>query len=821
MPSIAVTGLGIISPVGNDVPSFWRNLCAGVSGISELRGFDTDGFAFTRGGEVRDFRMPGRLAAAADGLDRATCYLLAAVEEAIAQAGLAEGGIDPGRIAVVTASNFGGSESGEAIFSQVARKGAAQVGDWQRYQFQSGADAVARVRGFLGPRITLSLSCSSGTATLAVAADLIRSGEAKVVIAAGYDALSRYAWLGLSALRTITSEEIRPFDADRSGTIFSEGAGVLVLEDTDFAIERGGKPLAEILGAATNNNAFHITAPAKRGAGSAAAMAAALSDAGLDPSEIDHINTHGTGTVANDVTETEAIKTVFGDRAVKIPATSIKSSIGHMLGAAGSAEAIASVMSLIKGVIPPTINYRNPDPACDLDLVVGNARPASIHRALSNSAGIGGCNAVAIFGSYPPGDGPRSRGKSITVQSSARPGVRRVAVTGVGPVSPIGIGREDYQEGLQIGDDGVSDLTLFDHPDLTGLLVGEMPDFVLKDYFAKPKGYLDRSTQLAFAAAALALEDAGLATDAMGGSRHGIALGTAAGCSETAGRFFADFLNKGPRFVKPILFPHTYFNTTISMLAIEYGLAGPHLAFASGLVSGAQAIHAACEQIRLNRADIMLAGGVDALSLEWLLGWKLQGWLTPGPDGGLPICAPFDTDHNGTVLGEGASILVLEEYEHAVARCATIQAVVDGFGECSDSEPTGAAMCRAIKRCLTSGSDVDLVLSGANGQPRIDTAEAEGIAVAFHSGRGNEAPPVTAVKSLFGEAGGAAAGLQIAAGLFAARGLLPPTLNLRNPQPEAVFNVPEDTGVTGNVRSFMVTDTDPGGTAAAIRFAIP
>jgi 3-oxoacyl-(acyl-carrier-protein) synthase len=243
----------------------------------------------------------------------------------------------------------------------------------------------------------LSLSCASGTAALGYGADMIRAGRAVAMLTGGYDAISRFAWCGLSALRTMTRDEIRPFDRTRSGTLFSEGAAALLVEDAGHARARGARVYAEVCGAATNNNAHHLTAPCKDGAGSALVMRAALDDGGVPADEVDHVNAHGTGTPPNDVTETLAIKTVFGARARAVPVTSIKSMTGHMMGAAGSAEAIASILSIRDGIVPPTIHYANPDPECDLDVVANTARRVPVRTVLSNSAGIGGCNAAVVL----------------------------------------------------------------------------------------------------------------------------------------------------------------------------------------------------------------------------------------------------------------------------------------------------------------------------------------------------------------------------------------------------------------------------------------
>jgi len=389
--------MGIVSPVGIGVVAFWDALCRGESGIRSLTRFDTEGFKFTRGGEISPCELPPAVPLAEAETDPANRFMLAAAAEAVDSAGLDGAPAATGRIGTVVATNFGGVASGEALLEQAAGQGRSTPQQAREFDFQRTADHVADAWGLGGPRVVLSLSCASGTAAIGYGAGLIGNGYVDAMIVGGYDALSRFAWSGLSALRTMTTDEIRPFDKGRAGTIFSEGAGALVLESLDSARRRGATVHAEILGYDTGNNAHHMTAPAKRGAGSARVMAGALRVAGIAPAEVDHVNTHGTGTKYNDLTETEAIKDVFGEHAHAMPITSIKSMTGHMMGAAGAAEAVASILSLRDGIVPPTINYRDPDPECDLDVVTNSKREVTLRTVLTNSAGIGGCNAAAVF----------------------------------------------------------------------------------------------------------------------------------------------------------------------------------------------------------------------------------------------------------------------------------------------------------------------------------------------------------------------------------------------------------------------------------------
>ena len=383
---IYITGMGAVTPYGASVGRLWQGLLAGESGISDLDRFDLGGIACVKGGQIRDYTPPTPPHPLPQ-LDLATGFALGACTEALAQAGggTAETGL-------VTASNFGALDEGECALAgeapDTALAACAQVLPTRR---------LGAALGLEGPAVTLSLSCAASAAALAHAAALLRAGRAKRLLVAGYDALSRCAWSGLCSLRTMTRDRVRPFDLERSGTLFSEGACALVLERADVCAARGGEPLAELSGWATGNNGFHLTAPPPRAAGSAQVMRGAIACAGLTPDDIDHINAHGTATRPNDLTEAQAIHDIFGPRAEALPVTANKGALGHMLGAAGGIEAIASILSLRHGLIPPTANFATPDPEARVALVAGQPREAALRHVLSNSAGFGGCNAALLF----------------------------------------------------------------------------------------------------------------------------------------------------------------------------------------------------------------------------------------------------------------------------------------------------------------------------------------------------------------------------------------------------------------------------------------
>lgn len=383
---IVVTGMGVVSCLGTGRGDFWEALLARRCGIRELTRLDVSQHRQTIGGEVAGFELT-------PGLDPAIQFALAAAREAVAQAELS-GLQDRLRAGVITGSNFGAMDATAALMR-------GDAGAMREGRFGSAAEQVAReldLRGFCG---ALSLSCASGSAAAGHAFDLLRAGIAGAFVVVAYDSISELSWSGLTALRTMTRTVVRPFDRGRDGTIFSEGAGAIVLETMSSATARGIEPLAFMLGHAENNNAFHMAHPDLSGDGTARAMRAALDHAGMSADAIDYISAHGTGTRYNDSIETKAIKTVFGERAFRIPVNSIKSMAGHVMGAAGMVEIIASIMTMRKGVIPPTINLQEPDPECNLDYVTDGPRAADVNVVLCNSAGIGGSNAVVVLRRTP------------------------------------------------------------------------------------------------------------------------------------------------------------------------------------------------------------------------------------------------------------------------------------------------------------------------------------------------------------------------------------------------------------------------------------
>jgi 3-oxoacyl-[acyl-carrier-protein] synthase II len=390
---IVVTGMGCVTPLGNDVTTFWQNLIAGKSGIAEITKLDTIGLRNSTGGEVKEFDWS--LYGDEGDCDEASQFAFAAAHEAINDAGLGDETLR--ECGIVFSTNFGGAASWEATCELLREEIAIDAELFQQFTPEHAADYAAARFNIQGQRVTLSNACSSGGNAIGVAVDWLRLGRAPRVLCGGHDGLGLSSLAGLSILRTISPDGIRPFDKNRNGTIFGEGAAMLVLETEALAQQRGAKIYAEVLGWGLNNNAYHLTAPDKEGAGLCAVMNAALRDAQISADEIDYINAHGTGTQYNDRAETQAIKKVLGARAESVPVSSIKAATSHIMAGAGALEAIATILAVQNQILPPTINYQTPDPECDLDYVPNIARAMKIETALSNSSGIGGNNACVVF----------------------------------------------------------------------------------------------------------------------------------------------------------------------------------------------------------------------------------------------------------------------------------------------------------------------------------------------------------------------------------------------------------------------------------------
>ena len=403
---VVVTGLGAITPIGNDVASFWQGLKDKKVGIAPITYFDTTDYKAKLAGEVKDFDPKKYMdPKAARRMEPFSQYAVAAAGEAIAQAGLDMEKEDPFRVGTSIGSGIGSLQAMEREHKKMLEKGPNRVNPLLVPMMISNMAVgnVAMHYGLKGKSINVVTACATGTNSIGEAFRSIQYGEADVMVAGGTEsAITPLGMAGFAALTALSTNDdpetaSRPFDKDRDGFVMGEGAGIVVLESLEHAQKRGAKILAEVVGYGGSNDAFHITSPAEDGSGAAYAMEMALKDAGIAPEKIDYINAHGTSTHHNDLFETMAVKKALGDHAYKVKINSTKSMIGHLLGAAGGVEFIACVKSIDDGFVHATAGLKEAGEGCDLDYTMGEGVPMDIHYALTNSLGFGGVNASLVI----------------------------------------------------------------------------------------------------------------------------------------------------------------------------------------------------------------------------------------------------------------------------------------------------------------------------------------------------------------------------------------------------------------------------------------
>ena len=408
---VVITGMGALTPLGNDVAASWQGIIAGRSGIGTIDRFDAGDYTTRIGGAIKDLEVSDYLAPKeVRKMDAFLQYGLVAAIQAVNDSGLAEDEtLDRDRVGVAIGSGIGGLEFIEKNFRLLAEQGPRKVSP-----FFVPASVINMIAGnvairyrFRGPNIAITTACTTGTHNIGYAARTIQHGDADVMLAGGSEMATTPTGLAaFSAARALSTRNdeperaSRPWDRERDGFVLSDGSGVVVLEELEHARRRGADIYAEVIGFGMSDDGHHITSPPESGEGAQLAMKRAIADSGIDLEQVNYINAHGTGTTVGDVAEVAAVKAVFGPHAYKLAVSSTKSMTGHLLGAAGAIEAIFSILSLRDGLLPPTINLDNPDEGCDLDFVPNKARSADVQVALSNSFGFGGTNGTLIFKRY-------------------------------------------------------------------------------------------------------------------------------------------------------------------------------------------------------------------------------------------------------------------------------------------------------------------------------------------------------------------------------------------------------------------------------------
>ncbi|HEU5286550.1 MAG TPA: beta-ketoacyl-[acyl-carrier-protein] synthase family protein, partial [Sphingomicrobium sp.] len=591
------------------------------------------------------------------------------------------------------------------------------------------------------------------------AAELIRSGQADAVLTGGADALSDVLFAGFNCLESLSPEPAAPYSKDRQGLSLGEGSGMLVLVREDVAERIGAPVLAEVLGYALSADGYHPTAPHPEGKGAARAIRAALGAAGVEPEEIRYVNSHGTGTPKNDPAETKATRLALGAAADTVAVSSTKSMIGHLLGAAGAVECIVTVKALQEQVAPPTANYRERDPECDLDYVPNVARPLAMDVALSNNFAFGGANASLVLG---------RGGLRRTPKSPERD---RVVITGRSTLTSAGTDPEEVWRAFA---EGRACTSVED-----GVRIGRVALDPSPFLSPRERRRMDRLGIFSVISAKLALGDAGLTLTDENRERIGAILGTGVGPMESLENFTRPVIEEGAAGANPAIFPNTVYNAAVGQVAMQVGTLGPASAVTAGHAAGASALCYGYDLLVSDQADAMLCLAADTLTDTVIGGYRDLGVLAKAE--------PEGRDQGGYALAEAGVALVLERLSHARGRGAAILGEVLGCAITSDArgvgqyDPEGAgleqAMRLALERAGLEPSDVGAIWSGLDGHPGIDAAERAAInrvfgdvsedAGAGGAGGDGSAPRLFAPKLLFGEPVGAGAPLSAVLALAA------------------------------------------------------
>ena len=803
---VAITGIGLVCPLGTTREQAWQAVIAGRSGIGDVRRVDVSALSFGIAGEVEDLD-PRCCAACGDGLepDRGSLMVLAAAREAIAQARLVVASFDPYRVGVSLGSCQFRTGLIEQFMQQVDRIGYAAADPMPIIRSRMGAPADSLVQhlGLRGPKYVVSNACAAGGSAIGLAVDALRSGRADVVLAGGVDLLELYSMAGFDGLHAVDSRPCSPYSRSEGITI-GEGAAVMVLERARDAESRDVPAIAYVAGYGLSSDAHHATSPDPGGRGAVRAVRVALRQAGLGVDDVDYVNGHGTGTRANDRAEAAAMRALFGDRVAGVPISSTKSQIGHTMGAAGAIGAAVTAQAVRHQMLPPTINVDHAALAeLDLDIVPDRGRPATVRTALCNSFAFGGANCtVALTGTPPP--------------ARSAPAADRVVVTGVGVLSALGTA-DAFRAALHAGVSGVRAIRGFATADFRCQVAGEIEDRShLRCIDPAYVRRLDQIGRLATAVSRMCFEDAGLLTLPVAQrDRAGVIFATAAGPVETMGALRGALVGQGADKVNPRIFPNAVMNAAAGHVCVSLQLRGPTTTLVGGNAAGLQALAYAADLVRQGEADVMLAVSADEITRELHGIYDRLGLLATGAP------RPWDVASEGMVLGSGACALAVESLSHARQRGARILGEVLGHAGASDARPVGSvdergeawASCLrlALEDAGQDGDGVASVYGEGRGSTAVDRSELNAVAAVCDPGRTR----LAALSPYVGHAQATLGPLQVVAALDSvATGRVPDVLGLDCPLVE--MGALRSTGPVPPGRAALVSAAATGGTYAAV-----
>jgi 3-oxoacyl-[acyl-carrier-protein] synthase II len=715
---VVVTGVGAITAQGPSADDLWEGSHGGRVAIRPVDHLPMQGYMTKLGGEVKEAVPPEHDYMHPDGYREPVIdFALKAAEEAVAQCGVQPGGgIPPERWGVVVGTCNAGLLAAEAWYLARMKGESADAKLVLLSTPQALAEAIASAFDARGPVLSVNTACAASANAIGYAAELIRYGQADAVLTGGAEALSGVLYSGFNCLESLSPKPAAPYSRDREGLSLGEGSGMMVLMREDLARELDAPVIAEILGYSLSADGYHPTAPHPEGEGAGRAIRAALKAAGASPDDVAYVNSHGTGTAKNDPAETAATKVGLGDHAYATAVSSTKSMIGHLLGAAGAVENIVTVKAIENQTAPPTANYAEQDPDCDLDYVPNESRDLPMDVAVSNNFAFGGANASVVW---------------------ARPGTRdapppladfdRVVITGIATLTPAGLDPDAVWKAFSEGELAVAAEN--------GKWVGRV-DFDPAQYLPpKERKRVDRIGLFSLIASKLALEDAGLAITEDNRARVGAIIGTGVGPMESMEQFSRPVFEEGAGAANPAVFPNTVYNAAGGQVAIKIGAVGPASTVTAGHAAGASALIYAYDLAASNQADALLCIAADAITDTIVQAYDELGVLATSE--------PASDGAQGFALSEGSVALVVERLSKARERGARIYGELLGYGITSDAQGVGMmdkggagierAMSLALERSGLTAADITAVWASASGHKYADPAEREAIERVFGS----------------------------------------------------------------------------------------
>jgi len=718
-----VTGLGLVCALGDNTEQCWSAAINGVSGIREVKSVDTAECYAHKGAEVALTNAE----LSDEDYDRSSLLCIKAANEALADAGYSAESFDSQRIGVIIGNCVGGAASIDKYYTDEIKNGCANAADILKMPAAAIANNVARHFGLNGTTANIVNACAAGTMSLAYACDLIRAGKADAFVAGGSDSFSSLAFSGFHALHALAEDACSPFNHS-NGITLGEGAGVLIIESYEHAVQRGAKIYCDVLGSGVSSDAHHITAPRPDGQGQMSAIKKAIANSGLQFTDIDYINAHGTGTAKNDEAEFLSLHTLF-DCNDHVSVSSTKSMTGHCLGAAGSIEAVLTVKAVCENMVPPTIGYSDDDmdalkeKAGSIDFVANSKREKTVNYAISNSFAFGGNNASIVF-SKQPHDIPDHTND------------QRIFVTGIGELCGTN----------KVEDKGYrAEITSDDY----------------KEHGIKMAFYrkLDRFSQLQLISGMRAISDANVTIDETNENDIGIIIGTSEGPMTEIASFQKNTVQQGTANGSAFSFPNTVYNAAGGYLSIFAGIKGYNVTVANGIQAGIQSICYAADVLKNGEAQIMLATGTDEntdVTAELLM---RAGYVYES--------SPYTFKSDAFVQGEGSVSLVLETEEGCTKRGAERYAEIAGYATAHQSVDFGTlngsddALERAIIDACAAADitidDINAISGFANGHKALDAMETEVYRDIF-----NRDIPIFCVRDTIGEARAAASAAQAA-----------------------------------------------------------